>query len=99
MKGQHFNLTLFIISTLVFLLLSIICFTASFTIDEGTGKGSFYAVICAKLYHFFKFPTITFFPNYFNKGLLFFGLGFNSLCYGFLIERVFGLFKTKSNEN
>jgi hypothetical protein len=88
MKVRPLNLNIFIVSTLIFLLLSIICFTASFTIDEG--RGSILATTCARLFLFFKFPTVTFFPNYFSGRMLFFGLGFNSICYGLLIERIIG---------
>jgi hypothetical protein len=59
--------------------------------EEGTMGDSKIGMILAKLFYVFRFPTHTIFWSIMPDGLFIFfgGLLFNSMFYGFLIERLF----------
>ncbi len=78
------------------MLLSLISFTASYVIDDSLEAPSFLAAVFEKIFAALKFPILTLSGTQFIGSFFFFGLGINSLVYGFLIERL--LFKKANTD-
>lgn len=98
---KNFSKSTFAISTIIFGLLLIPSFLAAFGEDEGTLQAGSFWIIFARLFYVLRFPTHTLLWALISKGGATFFLGgllLNCLFYGLLTERLFSLFKTKSNE-
>ena len=103
MKMKNFNITIFLISTIIVGLLLIPSFLAAFGVDEGTLRpdDTFWNFF-ARLFYVFRFPTHTLLWPIITKGgaLTFFGgLFFNCLFYGLVIERIVSWFRMKKENN
>lgn len=92
---KNFNKRIFLLSTILVSILLIFSFLAAFAEDEGSlDKDSFWRFF-AKLFYLFVFPIGNLRDVIFHKGLVIIILSFfvNCCCYGFLIERVWYVFK------
>ncbi len=94
---KKFKPIVFFLSMLAVGLLTLISFTAAAGEDEGNRLNWFWFFF-AKLYYILRFPTHTLLFNFFVNGWFRFllGLFINSIIYGFLVERLFSLFRKKS---
>ena len=100
MKTSRFKILIFIIATIIFCGLTFITLVAAGSVDEGiegTGVLGFIAIILSKLFHFFRFPTHTFFFDLMNGSRFFIGLLINCIMYGFLTERLISFLKSRKD--
>jgi len=95
MKGNSFKPLIFISSTLIFCIFTIITFIAYGAVEEGTDGNNHTTRAIARLYYIFRFPTHTLFFSIMNSPLFFLGLVYNCLLYGFLTERIVSIFRSK----
>ena len=97
---KNFSKRTFIISTVVFGLLLVPSFIAAWAEDEGTLGTNIIWMTFAKLFYVLRFPTHTLLWTLISKGgatIYFGGLLINCMFYGLITERLFSLFKTKTN--
>ena len=87
------NIAVVISSFIVIGLLTVVSFLGAWAYDEGTMSNS----ILASLFKIFRFPTHTFFAEFFNHSAANFYLGLllNTVFFSFLTERLFSLVKDK----
>jgi hypothetical protein len=103
MKMKNFNMTFFLIATIIVGLLVIPSFLAAFGEDEGTLRSddTFWNFF-ARLFYVFRFPTHTLLWPIITKGgaLTFFGgLFINCMFYGLVIERMTSWYIMKKENN
>jgi hypothetical protein len=95
MKFAKFNLSLFVLVTLICGLLTFIAFVAAAAIDEGTGGTGLLINTLASLFNILRFPSHTLFFEFMNGPMFFVGLLINCLFYGLLIERAISFYKSR----
>jgi ABC-type transporter Mla maintaining outer membrane lipid asymmetry permease subunit MlaE len=92
MKKNSFRTKTFIAATIIIVLLTFA--TSIFAFAGGEGTGNVITTIFSKLFMLLRFPTHTLFWTTFNHEPLFaWGLLFNSVFYGLIIERVISLIR------
>ena len=99
---KHFNKQTFIIVTVLFGLLLVPAFMASWAEDEGTLGTNIVWTTFAKLFYLLRFPTHTLLWSLFSCGgetIYFVGLAINCLFYGFITERIISCIKHKRLTN
>ncbi|RBQ06319.1 hypothetical protein DRW42_14640 [Pedobacter miscanthi] len=95
MKINNFKLWLFILTSIVFFIFTIITLITCAAVEEGTDGNSSTIRAIAKLYNIFRFPTHTLLFRFMNGPIFVIGLLFNSLFYGFLTERIVFLLRNR----
>ena len=103
MKMKNFNMTVFLMTTILFGVLLIPSLFFAFGLDEGTLRpedtvGNFFA----RLFYVIRFPAHTLLWPIINAGgpLTFFGgLFINCMFYGLVVERITSLFRKKKENN
>lgn len=100
---KNFNMTVFIMTTIIVGLLLIPSFLAAFGEDEGTLRpdDTFWNFF-ARLFYVIRFPTHTLLWPIITAGgpLTFFGgLFINCMFYGLVVERISLLFRKKKENN
>jgi len=91
-KDNKFNTKVFVISTMIIFVLTVLSFLGAWGRDEGTLENDDSRIwnFFADSYHFFRQPTHGLFWDFIvNDGLLFFpGLIFNILFWSLIVERL-----------
>lgn len=97
-KPNNFHEGIFTVATCLFGILLIPCLIAAAAQDEGTIGTNITWLILEKMYYILSFPTQTLLRFIFgwNASLWVFGLLLNCMLYGFLVERIFFLFRKKT---
>jgi hypothetical protein len=98
MKISKFNFRIFLLTVIICGVLTFITFIATFGIDEGTIEKNIFTLTLEKLFYIFRFPTHTFFFDKMKGETFVWGLFFNCLLYGLIIERFFSFYKSKKIE-
>jgi hypothetical protein len=103
MKIKNFNITVFLITTIIVGLLLIPSFLAAFGEDEGTLRpdDTFWNFF-ARLFYVIRFPTHTLLWPIITAGgpfTFFGGLFINCMFYGLIVERIISLFRKKKANN
>jgi len=98
MKKSNFRTKTFLVSTIVFSLLTFATLMCAGAEDEGTGN--IISAVFSKLFYLFRFPTHTLFWTTFNHGPSFiWGLLINSVFYGLIAERVISIMRQRKQSN